>query len=381
MLKIIKSTAFKLTTLILIGAAIAFCFLFPHKIVTAKNILKSYYIVYEGDRAYKHQNLFGAIKYYEYALKLNPRHANAAYNLGNLYAVYEDYQNALASYNQALRYRPKYINARIAKGILLSQKFYEFAGAIKEYQQAIDDMPHKLNIFLIYNNYQYVKYNKAVAYYNMGLAYKYLSLLYGENKEGSKAYLEKSVEAYKNALKYVSNKKSNEKKKNDERKGKFQTEDIYFNLALDYQLLHTIDAKNKYETSNDNYRFAKENYCKCIYISPFDYSAHYNLAILFKQQKNYFDALLELEKAALIVDSGGNGYRARYIYDVLNETSQKLHSQSNYEYLKEKLDKDPVRNYQPTFVNGKIVSSEELDKAMLKNLRKCGTTEKVWDLD
>ncbi len=375
MLRFIKSTTFILITLILIGAALAFCFLFPHKLITAKNILKSYCLVYEGDKAYRHQNLFGAIKYYETALRLNPRHANAAYNLGNLYAVYEDYQNALASYNQALKYRPKYINARIAKGILLSQRFYEFAGAIKEYQQAIDDMPNDLNIFLIYNNIQYVKYNKAVAYYNMGLAYKYLSLLYGENKEGNKANLEKSVEAYKNALKYANSLKKNDKESN------FQMEDVYFNLALDYHLLHTIDTRDKYETSKKNYRLAKDNYCKCIYISPFDYSAHYNLAILFKQQKNYFDALLELEKAALIVDSNGHGYRARYIYDVLNETSQKLHSQPNYEYLKEKLDKDPVVNYQPAFVNGKIVSSEELDKAMLKNLRSCGTTEKVWDLD
>jgi tetratricopeptide (TPR) repeat protein len=338
-------------------------------------------LVYEGDKEYRRQNLFGAIRYYEKALKLNPKHANAAYNLGNLYSVYEDYQNALDSYNQALKYRPKYVNARIAKGILLSQKFYEFVGAIKEYQQAIDDMPGKMNIFLIYNNYQYVKYNKAVAYYNMGLAYKYLSLLYGENKEANKANLEKSVEAYKNALKYIDDKTNVSKKNKDNETDNFHIEDAYFNLALDYHLLHTLDTKNKYETSRENYRFAKDNYCKCIYISPFDYSAHYNLAILFKQQKNYFDAVLELEKAALIVDSSGNGYRAKYIYDVLNETSQKLHSQPNYEYLREKLDKNPISNYQPTFVNGKIVSSEELDKAMLKNLRSCGTTEKLWDLD
>ena len=104
-------------------------------------------------------------------------------------------------------------------------------------------------------------------------------------------------------------------------------------------------------------------------------------AILFRQQKNYLDALLELEKAALIVDSGGNGYRARYIYDVLNETSQKLHSQPNYEYLKEKLNKESINNDNPAFINGKIVSSKELDDAMVKNLKSCGTTEKLWDLE
>ena len=87
------------------------------------------------------------------------------------------------------------------------------------------------------------------------------------------------------------------------------------------------------------------------------------------------DAILELEKAALIVDSEGDGFKTRYIYDVLSETSKKLYAQQDYEILKEKLAKDPIRSYEPTFVNGKIVASEELDRAILKNMRTCHACE------
>ena len=96
------------------------------------------------------------------------------------------------------------------------------------------------------------------------------------------------------------------------------------------------------------------------------------MAILLREQKNFLDAILELEKAALIIDSEGDGFKTRYIYDVLNETSARLYAQDDYYEIKEKLDKDPIRSYEPTFVNGKIVASEELDKAMLRNMRTCG---------
>lgn len=112
---------------------------------------------------------------------------------------------------------------------------------------------------------------------------------------------------------------------------------------------------------------------------PFDYDVHYNLAILLREEKNYLDAILELEKAALIVDSEGrDGFKTRYIYDVLSETSNRLYAQEGYEALQEKLDNEPINNYEPTFVNGKIVASEELDKAMLKNMRTCNACK---DLD
>ncbi len=341
MLKFIRSTAMKIIILILILAAAAFCYAFPHKVKTAAKIVKSYYYVYKGDQKYSHQDLVGAIDCYKLALNLYPEHSKANYNLANIFAVYEDYDSALDYYEEAIKYRNNFMNARIALGILLSKRFFEYDRAIKEYQRAIDNAPLFINIPLIYDNKDYVIYNKAVAYYNMGLAYKWKSLVYGQDPMEVRLNLQNAVKSYKESIKLMKN--------------NYET---YFNLALSLHLL-------------GNYDEAKKAYCKCIHLRPFDYDVHYNLAVLLRDQHNYLDALLELEKAALIVDSEGDGFKTRYIYDVLSETSQKLYAQEDYSVLKERLDKDPIRSYEPTFVNGKIVASEELDKAIVKNMRSC----------
>lgn len=341
MLKFIRSTAMKIIILILFLGAAGFCYAFPHKVVTAKNVALAYYYVYKGDQKYLQKDLVGAIRLYERALKLYPAHSKANYNLANIFAVYEDYVSALTYYEKSVQYRPAFMNARIALGIVLSEKFYEYDRAIKEYTTAIEKAPLHINIFLIYNNKDYVEYNKAVAYHNMGLAYKWKSLVYGQEPEEVRKSLQNAVESYKNAIKH-----------------KRDAYDSYFNLALSLQLLGDIEE-------------AKKVYCKCINMRPFDYDVHYNLAILLREQNDFLDAILELEKAALIVDAESDGYKTRYIYDVLNETSSKLYAQKDYSLLKERLDDDPIRSYEPTFVNGKIVASEELDKAMLKNMRTC----------
>ena len=343
MLKFIRSTAVRIIFLVFFIIGIALCIKFPHKVITAKNIVVSYWYVYKGDKHYRHKELIEAINDYRKALEYYKYHAKANYNLANILAVYEDYISALDYYQHAVDYKPKFMNARIALGILLSEKFYEYDRAISEYQTAIDKAPFRIiDIPLIYKNKDYVHYNKAVAYYNMGLAYKWKSLVYGQEKEETRASLKNAVKSYENAIKIEK-----------------QMYDAYFNLALALHLLGDFNEAKKY-------------YCKCINMRPFDYDAHYNMAILLREQNNFLDAILELEKAALIIDAEGDGFKTRYIYDVLNETSAKLYAQDDFAQLKEKLDNDPIRSYEPTFVNGKIVASEELDKAMLKNMRTCG---------
>ena len=341
MLKFIRSTAMKIIVLVLFLATVGFCVAFPDKVQEIGKIVAAYYFVHKGDKAYAKDNLFGAIQNYQIALEYYPGHAKASYNLGNILAVYEDYNSSITLYEQALLYKPNYMNARIALGILLSEKFFEYNRAIKEYQNAINKAPFFMNIPLIYNNKDYVTYNKAVAYHNMGLAYKWKSLVYGQDQLEIKANLHNAVNAYQEAIKLDKN-----------------AYDSYFNLALSLQLL-------------GNYEEAKKYYCKCINMRAFDYDVHYNLAILLREQNNYLDAYLELEKAALILDSDGDVFKSRYIYDVLHETSQKLYAQEDFKTLKEKLDNDPIKNYQPTFINGKIVAAEELDKAVLRNMKTC----------
>ena len=331
----------KIILAVLLLASVAFCFAFPNKVKTAGKIINAYYFVYKGDKKYSQNDLIGAINYYRAALKLYPGHSKASYNLGNILAVYEDYDSSLRYYEHALLYNPNFMNARIALGIILSERFFEYDRAIKEYKTSIDRAPLFINIPLVYNNKDYVIYNKSVAYHNMGLAYKWKSLIYGQDPIEVRTNLQNAIKSYKAAIRLMQ-----------------YSYDSYFNLALSLHLL-------------GDYEEAKKVYCKCINMRPFDYDVHYNLAILLREQHNYLDAILELEKAALIVDSEGDGFKTRYIYDVLNETSKKLYAQEDYSVLKERLDKDPIRSYEPTFVNGKIVASEELDKAILKNMRTC----------
>lgn len=350
MLKFIRSTAMKIILIVLLLAAIGFCFAFPHKVKTMGKIIKAYHYVYKGDKQYSQKNLIGAINYYRLALELYPEHSKASYNLGNILAVYEDYTSSLAYYEQALKYKPSFMNARIALGIILTEKFFEYDRAIKEYKTAIEKAPILIDIPLIYNNRDYVAYNKSVAFHNMGLAYKWKSLIYGQDFLEIRTHLQNAVRAYKEAIKLMPN-----------------SYNSYFNLALSLHLLGEYDE-------------AQKVYCKCINMRPFDYDVHYNLAILLREQNNYLDAILELEKAALIVDSEGDGFKTRYIYDVLYETSKKLYAQQDYSVLKEKLAQDPINSYEPTFINGKIVASEELDRAILKNMKTCNACE-GYDID
>ncbi len=341
MLKFIRSTAMKIILLVLVIAIAGFCWAFPHKVKTAINVIKAFHLVHKGDKAYSKHDHVGAINHYKLALSLYPGHSKAAYNLANIFAVYEDYTSSLEYYEQALRYNPNFMNARITLGLLLAEKFFEYDRAIKEYKIAIERAPLIINIPLIYNNKDYVVSNKSISYYNMGIAHKWKSLVYGQDPLNARINLQESVRAYKSSVKLDKD-----------------FYEAYFNMALSHHLLGEHEA-------------AKKVYCKCINMRPFDYDVHYNLAILLREQHNYLDAILELEKAALIVDSDGDGFKTRYIYDVLSETSKKLYAQEDYAVLKERLDKDPMRGYHPTFINGKIVASEELDKAILKNMRTC----------
>ena len=93
----------------------------------------------------------------------------------------------------------------------------------------------------------------------------------------------KSAEAYENAAKIL--------KKNS---------DVRYNLALDYHLL-------------GNYRDAGKNYCRAIKLSPMNYEAHYNMAILLRRMKYYRASLEELEKAALLVSTANSTVRLALI--------------------------------------------------------------------
>ena len=303
--------------------------------------VKGMYLIYKGDKAYKEKRLVDAIRLYQNGLRLYPNHKTAANNLGNIYVAYEDYSSAVDAYNLALKYNPDFILCRINLAIVLSSKFNDYESAIQEYEKVVRSNPFLLKIPFIYNNKESVKLNKGCAYYNMGLAYRALALLSFDSEFQNKQFLHKAKESYEKGLKFLQN-----------------DYNLNYNLAL---MNHMLD----YEKEAGKY------YCKAISIEPLNYEAHYNLAVLFRSMRHYREAYKELEKATLIVDVSGDANKSRYIFDVLNEVSQRIVRSGDYKYFVEHLDKDEYQEGQITYIKGKVVISEQLDKAIYDNMKKC----------
>ena len=122
-----------------------------------------------------------------------------------------------------------------------------------------------------------------------------------------------------------------------------------------------------------DYKEAGLTYCKAIELNPMNYEAHYNLAILLRHLKYYKESLDELEKATtLITNGGGNNAaaRQRYVFDVMNDVTRTILANSNSDLI-DKISDEPTKNSYVTYVNGKIVLTEELDNAIIKNLKVC----------
>lgn len=301
------------------------------------------YYVYKGDQAYKKEKLQKAIDFYNQGLNLYPEHYEAWYNLGNIYVEYEDYYSASDAYEKAIEYNPKYTIARMNLGIISTEKLGNFNEAINQYNTIIGTRKHLWFIPFIFSNIKSEKTNRGLAYYNMGVAYREKALYMDRNREHSYEYLMKSIQAYKNAARIL-------KKDYDTR----------YNLAIVYQLA-------------GDYQNAGLNYCKAIQLKPMNYEAHYNLAVLLRHLRMYKEAYNEIEKAGILITNGSvNPNVATYIFDILNEVSRTLVINDEYKYLIEHFDNSQqIKSL--TYVNGKIVATDELDRAMLQNFKTCET--------
>ena len=302
------------------------------------------YYVYKGDKAYKKDKLQKAIDYYNQGLALYPEHYGAQFNLGNIYVVYEDYYSAAEAYERAIEYNKYFTLARMNLGIISAEKLGDFDGAIKQYQTIIDSKKHLWFIPFVFSNKKSEKINRGIAYYNMGIAYREKSMFLDNKNESQIPYLQKSIKAYKNALKIL--------KKNY---------DARYNLALAYHLM-------------GDYQNAGLNYCKAIELEPMNYEAHYNLAILLRHLKMYREALSELEKATVLVSNDKyNSNASVYVFDVLNEVSRTMVVNNQYDNLVEKIDDEPSNTTSLMSINGKIVATDSIEKAMIKNFKTCET--------
>lgn len=327
--------------------------------------------IYKGDKALKKQELQDAISYYRKGLELYPHHYNAWFNLGNIYVLYEDYFAATDAYNKAIELNSKYVLARMNLGIVLSEKIGDFDEAIDQYQKITETKKRGIHIPFIINSEKSTKWNKAIAYYNMGHTYRQKAIyLPQEERELYRKYLNMSAEAYEEALKILG-----------------EDYDASYNLALVYHLLREYDK-------------AGVNYCKAVNADHMSFEAHYNLAILLKHLKFYKESLDEMEKATMLVTTSKTPYsHAMYVFNVLNDIStyaflqaseemtdgkiftekisekdKKNFSKKDWEKIKrlEKLEEEyNNEQWAVGLSHGKIVDSEELDEIINKKFKEC----------
>lgn len=319
--KIFKSTFAKVTSILLIIAfALSVFFYFDfYKRQIYK--VKGYYLVYKGDKAFKKKHFQEAIYFYERAIKFHPKHYKAMCNLANIYVTYEDYHSAIKNYEKALKVKPDYDVARIDYAIILSE-IYKTDDAIEQYKNVIETEPKFIKIPFLVDSKKSYKYNRGVAYYNMGLAYKTKSLLAGLNKSASRKYLKKASESYEEAVEIL------------------QSYNAHYNLALIYHMLR--------DTNQAGY-----HYCKAISISPMEFEAHFNHGVLLAELEQYFAASEEFKRAALLLNIDGSSEQAKYLYDVLSEVNQKISiNDKDREYIK-KMNDEEIADFK--YKAGKLV--------------------------
>ena len=343
--KIFESTLAKVISLLLILSFVASVFIFFDFYKRQVNKIRGYHWIYKGDKAFKKKDLQSAVNFYEYGIKLHPGHYRAMYNLANIYVVYEDYYSALKNYEKALKVKPEYEVARIDYAIILSET-YKTDEAIKQYEKVIANQPKFIKIPFLVDNKKSYHHNRGVAYYNMGIAYRTKSLLAGLNNTSRKKYLEQASESYEEAVDILKSYNSN------------------YNLGLIHQLLRNSNQAGYY-------------YCKAIEIEPMEYEAHFNLAVLLNDMKDYKGAAEEFKKAGLLLDTKGDNLKTRYIYDVLNQVNQKIAIHSDKDYFK-KLKEEEEQKVVGKYKAGKLIiddKSNDKQDEFIKSFKTCAGRE------
>jgi tetratricopeptide (TPR) repeat protein len=332
----------KIFSLICILAIAGGCYYCKGWFIQQYHHAKGMYYIYKGDRAYAADNMGKTLDYYLKGLKLYPRHYEAWFNLGNMYAVLEDYYSAVDAYEHAIEANPRFVLAKMNLGIVYSEDLGLFDDAIKQF----DDIPKiklfKLWVPFVYSNVKSVKTNRGIAFFNKGVAYRQKALYLPLDKQYlAYEYLGDAIDAYTQALKII--------KKNP---------DIYYNRAVAHHLRR-------------EYNNAGLDYCKAIELEPMRFEGHYNLAVLLQAMNRNRDSVAELEKAAILISESPtvSDLQTTYIFNLLNEVTRRFITSD--EYYTQKLSDEPSNGISYTYVNGKIVADEEFDKAIYKNFQTC----------
>ena len=341
LINIFKQTATKVTLFILLCLFVASLFLYWTWWERQFNKIWGFYYVSKGDKAYKLTKYQDAVDYYKKALEYYPGHSRAGCNLGNIYVTFENYNEAVNSYRKALEYSPNYNVCRMDLGIILAEKLADFDGAIREYRKIVNSKPLQIHIPMVYNSKDSTKINKGRAYYNMGLAYKGKAMYLGEGTENYFQNLRYAREAYRAAKEILPT-----------------DYDILYNLALTNHLLG--DFKN-----------AGLEYCNAIQSAPYEFEAHFNLALLLRTLNMQKESLGEFEKTGMLLDNSGDINKNKYIYGVLNEVKHGLISKGEYDYLVKRTDITAHDDSELAYKNGVVDLDKTRNNDFTKILKDC----------
>lgn len=314
-------------------------FMFSGVIFPNVKRIEAFWYVFKGDKCAEEKNYQQAIEYYQRALQIFPEHIKARYNLGNIFVAYEDFDSAIDCYKTVISYDPNYISARIGLGIILAEERLDLDGAIEEYTKAVETKIPVIKIPLIYDNSEIIKLDKAIAYYDMGLAYRDKSMLYPADTEQSKELLRYAADAYSKSVAL------NPKKY-----------DALYNLALTYHLLGM-------------YSDALKGYCNAMLVAPLNHESYYNLAVLLRQRGQYTQAADEFRRAGYL---SNDTFKAFFIYQILNEVSAVAIAQHGFEPKKliERLDTEVEKEAQDfSELETRAVTVDELEQVLLKRIK------------
>jgi tetratricopeptide (TPR) repeat protein len=126
---------------------------------------------YRRGNAYNEQRDYDrAIKDYDEAVRLNPKHANAFSNRGVAYAGKRDYDRAIQSYDEAIRLNPSHADAFTNRGVAYARQG-DYDRAIQSYDEALRLNPNHANaLFDRGNAYRRKKdYDRAIENYSEAL--------------------------------------------------------------------------------------------------------------------------------------------------------------------------------------------------------------------
>ena len=332
----------KLFPLLFILLLLGFGYYYRDKVIEQYNHAKGVYYIYKGDQAYSADNMGKTLEYYHKGLELYPAHYEAWFNLGNIYAVHEDYYSAVDAYEHAIAANPKFVLARMNLGIVYSEDLGFFDEAIEQFDEVAKIKLFKIWVPYVYSNVKSAKFNRGLAYFNKGVAYRQKALYLPTEKQYLiYEYLGKAIDAYTQSLKVIE-----------------KSYDIYYNRAVAHHL-------------RGEYKLAGLDYCRAIKISPMNFEGHYNLAVLLRRINKNKESIAELKKAAMLISENyqASDVQTAYIFNLLNEVSRRFIISD--EYYIQKLTDEPVGNINYTYVNGQIVANDEFDKAMHKSFETC----------